>query len=298
MRAARGGAVIRTIYIYIYTYVTGTAVAPLTDATAIDAGAVRPAAVLVGAAGHIRGAGGPAPLFLAHAVAADAQAVRPTVGTARGRGTGRARPARPTRTLAVAALAAARAAERARGDVAVDRLPPLFALAHVIHARAAARAVVRALPLGAALTGPQVIAVADARLAARAVAAAVVRTDAYIARRSAVVRVALALDSLRADLADAVAMNAWTARRELTVRPTPAREAEAGQRAVTCGADCAVAAADRVVGQGHRQQRQWKRHPFRKNDSLPFSPSLESAKRCAPPAAWALVEDLKNVSKG
>ena len=110
-----------------------------------------------------------------------------------GGGAGCAGPAGPTCALAVAALAAARAAERARGNVAVDRLPPLVALAHVVHARTTARAVVWALPLGAALTGPQVIAVADALLAARAVATAVVRARSSLARSSLVPREAVTL---------------------------------------------------------------------------------------------------------
>ena len=187
--------------------VTRAAVSQLAGARAVDAAAVRPAALLVGAARPKCGAAGSAPPFLAHTVAADAQAVRPAVGAAGGGGAGCAGPAGPTRALAVAALAAARAAERARGNVAVDRLPSLVALAHVVHARTTARAVVRALPLGAALTGPQVIAVADALLAARAVATAVVRADACVARRPTVMWVALAPYLLRANLADAVAID-------------------------------------------------------------------------------------------
>lgn len=234
--------------------VTRAAVSQLADARIVDAAATRPAALLVGAARRKSGAVGPAPPLLAHTVAANAQAVRTAVGTTGGGGAGCAGPAGPTRALAVAALAAARAAERARANVAVDRLPPLVALTHVVHARTTARAVVWALPLSTAFTGPQVIAVADALLAARAVATAVVRADAHVARWPAVMRVALALDPLCANLANAVAIDTQAAVWDLAVRPTPAREAEAGERAIACGADCTVSAADRVLGQGHRQQ--------------------------------------------
>ena len=234
--------------------ITRAAVSQLADARTVDAAATRPAALLVGAARRKSGAVGPAPPLLAHTVAANAQAVRTAVGTTGGGGAGCASPAGPTRALAVAALAAARAAERARANVAVDRLPPLVALAHVVHARTTARAVVWALPLSTAFTGPQVIAVADALLAARAVATAVVRADAHVARWPAVMRVALAPDLLCANLANAVAIDTQAAVWDLAVRPTPAREAEAGERAIACGADCTVSAADRVLGQGHRQQ--------------------------------------------